>query len=391
MSGPSPFFESGAPLASPPAWADERFLTGRSDADWHTKHTSDISLVEYARVRRRELSKAIAHKVKIYLDQRYWIHCRDAALGTASDVYSEIWNTLLQLVRDGRAICPASSASVIETFKQGDIYKRRRTAEVMDELSTGIALRSASGRRAAEFQFLLRRLVGDDVGNERPSDQALTWLFEVFGDLAIAEDRRAVCDAEAIGKAMFDAFCRMRFPDVLRAIPGFSEQLLFGRDRASRERHNRIAESNLKKRPMSHAERLKREVHSTLEWLITQLTPALSTSIGGSEEAVQLVRNRFKGFLAARHDQGEFKRDLPTMYIGSAIFAAIDHKRRRYDDGDLFDHDHATAALPYCDFFLTEGKLGTLLTEKPAQLDKEYGCRVLWKNDQILAELRALT
>jgi hypothetical protein len=40
--------------------------------------------------------------------------------------------------------------------------------------------------------------------------------------------------------------------------------------------------------------------------------------------------------------------------------------------------------------FLTERKLGTLLTEKPESLADAFNGNVLWENDRILAELRSI-
>jgi len=385
-----PIFKPRTPLEYAPSWVDDRFLTGQSDAEWHRKNTPNLSLTNYARGKRRELAKTITSKTRIYLDQQYWIHCRNAAAGLVQGVHFEIWKTLLSLVQGGRAACPISSISLTETFKQADLNTRRQTAEVMDELSAGIALRSSAGRRAAEFELLWRRLAGEVVNDGHRAEQAFTWLFEVFGALTVAKDRGPSTDWEAIGKAMFDTLGRLRFPDLLLAMPELSNEILFARDHASRVLHDQISAQNSQK-SCTFEKRLHQEIEGVFKWLRKELMPVCVMWSNGSEDLAKLACESLVSLVSGMHANGEFKRILPTFYLRAVIYAAIDHKHRHFDDGDMFDHDHAIAALPYCQVFLTEKKLGTLLTEKPAQLDKEYGCRVLWNADEVLAELITLT
>jgi hypothetical protein len=210
-----------------------------------------------------------------------------------------------------------------------------------------------------------------------------TDLFEIFGGLTISDSRTSNPEVEAMAKATLDSFSRMRFPDLLLAMPDLSRQILFGRDRDSRDSNNRISAENSHEK-ISYAKRVSREIKSNINRYGAQLMPTFLAITNGETGVAEQARDRLLALLVGRPN---LKQDLPTVYIGSAIYAAIDHKHRQFDDGDLFDHDHAIAALPYCDAFFTEKKLGTLLTEMPAQLDKEYDCRVLWKSDQVLAEL----
>jgi hypothetical protein len=378
-----PVFQPELPVAgnSAPSWMDDRFMTGDADLDWHQKNTSDLSLREYVDQKRRELAKSIIPKKRIYLDQRYWIQCREAERGCGSVARVEIWTALLKLVRAGSVVCPIAFSSVVETYKQADPSSRRRTAEVMDELSTGVALRSFAGRRQAEFALFVARLTLPVSSPLPPLDQAFSWPFEVFGEMRAANEPRSI----AMGKAAFDAFCRMRFPDVLSAMPSMPEDV-FQRACSSAASHNRLAATNSGAR-WDYGERLRREIRSVCQRLSRELRPAFPAC---SEATARLLQKRCEATMLKRHEGDQFKHDLPSEYIRAAIYAAVDHKRRPYHEGDLFDHEHAIAALPYCDFFFTEGTLGTLLTEKPARLDSVYGCCVLWNDDDIISALRFL-
>lgn len=359
-------------------------MTGKADLEWHLQNTSALSLAEYIRHKRGELAKVVSVKKRIYLDQRYWIQCRDAERGLANPVRTGIWRALRNLVRAGKAICPITSSCAIETYKQSDGNSRRMTAEVMDELSCGLALRDYSGRRQAEFQAFAERLITPTVEPLPAIDQAFSWPLEIFGELHTQNE----ADSVAMGKAAFDALCRMRFPDVLSAMPSIPAEIL-ERARGSAANHNRIAAVSSAAR-RAYAERLRREILSTCRRLSAEVRAIVAPFVNVSSTVAQLFEERWQSLLLARFDAGLFKNDLPSEYIQAVIYAATDHKRRLYRDGDFFDHQHAIAALPYCDFFFTESALGTLLTESPAKLDSAYNCRVLWDDGEILSTLRSL-
>jgi hypothetical protein len=380
-------FEANASLTASPTWMDDRFLTGQTDAAWHRENTANLSLTEYAKQKRMEIAQNVVPKVRIYLDQRYWIHCRAADSGEESGVYLEIWKILRRLVRDGLVVCPISSISVMETFKQMDYERRRHTAEIMDELSTGVALRSPSGLRAAEFQFLLRTLAGQPVSEHHPINYAFSSLAELFGDLAI--EKKGDPEAEAMGKAALDGLSRLRFPDLLLAMPQIDRQLLEAYDRRSPELHNRIA-ARRSRTPRTYEAYLGREIHGVLDWLKAEILPNFMALSNAPAEGGERACAKFIELLEAKHNRATLMRALPTLFLRAAIYAATDFKQRRYNDGDTFDHDHAIVALPYCQIFLTERKLGTLLTERPAQLDRDYACRILWDADEVLAGLTAV-
>ena len=68
---------------------------------------------------------------------------------------------------------------------------------------------------------------------------------------------------------------------------------------------------------------------------------------------------------------------MPTIYISSALHASVRwDKKQKFQDHDIHDFRHATAALPYCDYFFTEKRLAYLATQNQTGFDKLYGCEV---------------
>jgi len=81
---------------------------------------------------------------------------------------------------------------------------------------------------------------------------------------------------------------------------------------------------------------------------------------------------------------------FPSVHIFASIHAMFRRADSQYEANDLWDCDHACAALPYCNAFFTEKKLGSTITQKPISLDTAYSCKVLWKESDILAFLETL-
>ena len=79
---------------------------------------------------------------------------------------------------------------------------------------------------------------------------------------------------------------------------------------------------------------------------------------------------------------------LPSFEIRAGVHAAIrSDYNRKYKKGDVDDVNHATVALPYFDYFLTEKSLAHLITTKPLRYDQLFGCTVLSSADALTEAL----
>jgi hypothetical protein len=77
---------------------------------------------------------------------------------------------------------------------------------------------------------------------------------------------------------------------------------------------------------------------------------------------------------------------LPAVHIPATLFARVQWDvGRRYKPNDFADFGHASAAAAYCDVFVTERSLASLL--KQARLDKVYGCTVWTSAEELLRTL----
>jgi hypothetical protein len=77
---------------------------------------------------------------------------------------------------------------------------------------------------------------------------------------------------------------------------------------------------------------------------------------------------------------------LRALHIGASIHATMRwDKHRKFKPNDYYDFEHATAALSYCDAFLTEGSLRDLVTRPQINLEAINSCRV-FSNVQAAAD-----
>jgi len=68
---------------------------------------------------------------------------------------------------------------------------------------------------------------------------------------------------------------------------------------------------------------------------------------------------------------------LPDIYINTCIHTLMRwDKTRQFKANDFYDFEHARAALPYFQYFFTERPLKHILSMKPYELFKKYGCIV---------------
>ena len=81
---------------------------------------------------------------------------------------------------------------------------------------------------------------------------------------------------------------------------------------------------------------------------------------------------------------------LRTLHIGALCHAAVRwDKRRKLTGNDLFDFHHAEAAVGYCNVFLTDGPLHTMLQQRHMKIGDYFGCETISSAEKAAAYLSA--
>lgn len=344
----------------------------------------DISLDRHVKSRVVELGQALADRQAIYLDVRYWLFLRQALLGN-DDVTPK--GKLLQLLREavksGKVFCPISESVFLELLKQSDPESRLRTAKLIDELSLGVSLLSQRERVATELAHLLYS--SQNAADVHPLRHLIwTKLPYVLGFLHPTETAIDAASLLAIQKAFFD---KMWTIDLVKMMEMFGPGPL-----PLDPRLDGIA-AKLNAGNAEHASGIKSFQQALTDELsgVADLCADTAADIMGEMAAKQ-------GYSAPPPNRDDWRRTrqmcanlvfhglqakpglrhkLPTLYIEACLHAATRwDMMRRLVGNDIYDFNHAGAAVAYCQAFFTEGPLKALLALKHHGLANDFSCRV---------------
>lgn len=357
-----------------------------------------VSAMQHSQTRRLSLGAELGRKTRIYLDLKYWIFCRDAHLGTpAKPEHEAIWRALCALVDNGHAVCPVAYPVLVETLKQGDVQRRRATAAVIDRLGCRVAIQPFHELvRIEMYQLVLRSTKGREA--VCPLEQ-LVWTYAgwIVGEMICQNAAFDQAANNAIQKCMFDVLSAAPFSSIIEAIkdrePPVREDTKeyyakLNADAAQYQHEVTSFETVFLSEVAGTLDTLKPHIAEMLCHHHEKETGHVSPPPDSSEtlEGVRQLSNLFYHAYRLK----KWNVDFPFLHIKAGIHAALRHRRQPYRMGDHWDHLHAHPALAYCDAFLTEKSLGTLLCTPPLNYDIAYGCRVLWNEEDVLAFLRSV-
>ena len=379
-----------------PDWLRKLDLTPDT-LSYHLSHP-EPSADAYVRAQHLALGGHVLQKRRVYLDQKYWIYCRDAARGTPKQAeHKRLYEILQEAVTSGQLLCPASHLVLEETLKQTDSATRASTAQVVQELSGGIAVQPFPVLFQAEILHFLVTTRPWDVDAYPVEQLAWTHVGNVFGHLS------PVCSAfdpdtlRAIQKAWFDLMANVTFPTLAESLAPMPDELLhtpsefYEWQNAQCEAHRGDYRSFKQAFLIELAGGLdvaKEELREAQLYLYERHTGQKGDRVAQDEvdDGVRKLSNLI--YHAFRLDK--IKKQFAGLRIMAGIHAAARHKAQKYQRGDRHDHLHARVALPYCDLFLTEKSLGHLVTTKPLEYDALYGCRVVWEPNEAVAAVKDL-
>lgn len=327
---------------------------------------------------------------RIYLDTKYWIILRDAALGSASTKQAEIYKKLRRLVQKKTIICPLSPDAFEELIKQGDEKKRLETARVMDELSQQITFISPLNIVGQEILCFIRNC--QRMAEGKPLFNAAKYVWTkvpfLFGEVFPYYEALTPSLNEEIGIKFYDHLSKYSLVEMLQ----------FLKDIPARNRSSLIFSMNTGKDQNQQwnnfhdvfmaevggiLDIIRGDIKEVLRYLKYEDTGQLSSS-EEMEGSCQLMRNAIYNAFSQR----KITRELPSLHVRACIYAFIRYnKRQRFKENDISDIAHASWALPYCDDFFTERRLASWISGPLIKLHRCYETSVLHNEDAILRHL----
>ncbi|NMG55403.1 hypothetical protein [Aromatoleum aromaticum] len=342
-----------------------------------------VSLGEYVRRRQMALADELVPRQAVYLDQKFWIILRDVVAGTrtATDEV-ELLELLRERVASGRAFCPISESSFVELFKQRDTRTREATARLIDELSLGVSLIPFDERVVLEMESFI---LSEGGRKDLVPLHRLVWskLSYILGQVHPARTGFDAATELALQKAFFDHMWTISLSEMVRIISasmppdGDAFHTLAKRLNAGNAQHA----DELRSFNQTYGIELRGGLDLVAPLAADIVREIAERATGRSmlrdgDEWNDLVR-QWHAFLAEAFKKDEVKDALRTLHINTSLHAAVRwNKAQRFEANDFHDFHHAAAALGYCDVFLTERGLKSMVTASHIALDTRYGCRV---------------
>jgi hypothetical protein len=353
-----------------------------------------IDLDMYRRVMRLRMADFALSRHRIYLDMNYWIWLRDAAFRQPKlPIHAELWRRLRQLSKSGRGFCPVSYPVFAEVLKQ-NTSTRRRTACVVDRLCGGVCIVDKSSRvRVQLSHFVWTKLLGDQT--LKPSIQYIWAPTSHFLGMGHAEMQNWPSEVNLKQQKLWLQFTQyLKFSDVfelMKELPpaerdNWRHTLLqnFMSDRTREQL--RSLNATYKIEVGASTDIIAKDI---ADFAIDLFDKGIRSPLGPEASHTDLAAS-LASIITTGLTMGRITTDFPQYHIMGVIHATIRWMRRRYQVNDPMDHQHATAALPYCNAFFTERDLRDTLTRGPFHLDRAYGCHVISDPNEAVAYLEEI-
>jgi len=350
--------------------------------DSFEKHRSEPekTLEAYTREMRMALGNEIAGLKKIYLDSKYWLLLRDAAIGRRRDgEITELLAVLRNGVQEGRIVCPISEDIFSEVLNQSDTETLNETSNLIDALSKGISILSEQERIGFETLYFIRRTIGGEDSVHSPDILVWTKLAHVLGAVHPTSTPFSPQEELVIQKAFFDQMWTISLSQMIK---------IMGKEAVSRMPRLNDLSYVLNEGKIKYAHENK----SFKQLFLSELAGVLDECVPIFEDTMVYLFEKEQGYQPTANEVNSSKAGkqianavynlfrknklqsyFPTLVIGAGLHAAVRWDlKRKFKKNDLHDLRHAQTALSYFDFFFTEHSLRDLVTRSNVAFDKKY-------------------
>lgn len=303
-------------------------------------------------------------------------------------IHNDLFTTLQGVVESGLGICPLSESVLFELHKQTDPATRLAMARVMDSLSRGVTVQNSLDRLRVELVRFFHSIIVDQRMQVPPIEHVWMKVGHFLGSPDPVFDGIDPGEQLTISKAFFDLLWSVTLEELITDNDWIENDGGFQEDALRMTEGSRAHTSEI----TSFEELYLAEVsgfidihHAAIEAAVTELASVLGQK-GLGPDSARLWRNAVYNIV--RFDR--VGTGLPILQIVSGIHAAIRWQRGRpFRASDFDDMYHAAAALPYCDMFLTEAFMGTILKNPPLSFGTLFDTDIVWDEAAALALLRA--
>jgi len=333
------------------------------------------------------LGRKIENKIKIYLDTKYWLILRDVYMGRSRETsHEKLFKLLYEYSQKDLVVCPCYLPTFLELCRQTDQDTLQNSAELIDLLSGGVCLKNPHDRIALEILYFFRVHTQGIESCHNPRFLAWTKIPHILGVRFPSLPFLDEINNNKLQIEYLNHIWNHRLQDIFNIIEHSELYNRFGRKRLrtanklNRCKHKYSNElKSLKQTILIEAS----GILGALDPLFKELSAYMYIEETNNAPSHEDLEKSNAGQLMARTIYNYFKSvnidtKFPTIRIPATLHAAIRwDKNRQFKENDILDIEHASGALPYCDIFLTEKSLCSLVTRKDIAFDKLYKCCVL--------------
>jgi hypothetical protein len=336
--------------------------------------SSDEDYPSYYERRKREFRQSIPPTTKIYLDLNIWIHFRDTILKREKD---GIWNAILHqakvLVDQRKALFVISTPLFLEVQKQPDPKLRNLIYDLMGFLSQGVAITNHHDLIYEEALFTLYSLLTMEPPHHLFQFDSAALVLGI--DFANSNS----LDLTSLNKLLVDMFYHMSFSFYCKQfIESPDGKFTMDSFQILSEKLNLDLQSKEGVRADDFDAVLREEFGGVLRAALHQVNRAIfdfynTVNPNSTETFDDIVASPLSNMFYNIFDYQKLGNMMPSLQITAGLHAVFrTSNSRKYKQNHLFDFRHGESALPYCDFFFTDGPFAQLLNDKPLEYSQRF-------------------
>ncbi|WP_141638585.1 hypothetical protein [Halomonas sp. KM-1] len=362
---------------------------------FHQRHP-EISIDRYVKAKMVELWNSICGVEKVYLDKRFWILLRDADMGRSTKSASDqLLREIRAAVQQGAIVFPISESVFFELLKQQDLKTRRATAALIDEFSHGVTLVPYEQRVGQELISVFAKLSNMDAEFHGPTELVWSKLSYVLGVVHPSSTPFDSTDELVIQKAFFDHMWQISLVDMIELLES-NEDLVrdaFSDTAEHLNKLNRQHQSEVRKFKQVYLDEFRGALslfmHIPRMWLENSYARESNSSLSLTDNERRAQEYKLHTVFGSLVTKKRVALMMPSLHIPALCHAAVRwDKGRKLAPNDFYDFKHAAAAVGYCNAFMTEKPLRTMLQQKHLGLEKDFPCTVISDIDEAISWIR---
>lgn len=314
----------------------------------------------------------------------YWINLRKCFLNQkVSKDYSEFYNLLRTLVEQEKVLCPINYSVIVELLKQDNFESRINTAKVIDIFSNSVCLIFELEREGLELQYYVRQKLLSE--NYLTPINEYVWLKIPYA-MGLGIPYNDQVDAATQNEVQIKFFTYSWTVKLEELMEKYSrnDAIPFLDYTTTTDKLNE-GKFNHQDEVKSITQLFKDELKGGLDFYLNtferffiwlyKVSPKTLESLKVNfniNNPVQL-RNKIEKDIV----DNDIDKYLPNIFINACIHTLMRWDRsRKFKPNDIYDFQHARAALPYYNYFFTEAPLKHIVYSKPYELANKYNCVV---------------